>query len=99
MKLEGEDRERPWDEATIVGGSIAMVGCWWGAGYFATAGLSHVLVIAVYVYSTWQLLPLMFADLARIERNNQQLEAELQRLKARQAELERQDRQEWWDER
>lgn len=99
MKLEGEDRERPWDEVTIVGGILAMHGCWFGAGYFATTELSHALVAAVWVYSMSVLLPLIWADNARIGRNCRQLDEEIRQQKARLAELERQANEHWWDER
>ncbi|HET8727598.1 MAG TPA: hypothetical protein VFO41_08830 [Alphaproteobacteria bacterium] len=82
MKLEGEDRERPWDEVTIVGGILAMHGCWFGASYFATSELSHALVVAVWFYSTATLLPLIWADNARIGRNCRQLDEEIEKAAA-----------------
>ena len=76
-----------------------MAGCWWLALYFATTELSHALVSIVALYSMARLLPLFWAESARLDRINAQLDKEIARQKARLAELERAARQSGEDER
>lgn len=82
MKLEGQDRERPWDDLTIIIGFPAMIGFQALAWCFASGGLSITLVWIISIICNVVLIPLLNADTARIKRGNQQMEEEIARLDA-----------------
>lgn len=82
MKLEGEDRERPWDDAVIFVGTPAMFGFFTFASYCSTNRFTTALVGLVFGWCATNIVSLIIADTARIKRNNQRREQEIARIDA-----------------
>jgi hypothetical protein len=82
MKLEGEDRERPWDDVTITIGFWAMIACQTLAWCIVASEPLAWLVWGVSIYCNVMLMPLLRADTARVKRNNQRREQEIARIDA-----------------